>query len=202
MRGMPSFARDLRTAPNLITLSRIALILTAAPLFISGHNGPGMGLSILAGLTDYADGMVARRTGQVTRLGEILDQFGDLVYESLLMLIAVQRGFFPAVVLYLYLFREFWIMCIRRYVAGVGGNIPSTIIGKLKSNFISWGFLPSFLHMSGWLPQLEPYLGWLGALGAALGIAASYISGYSYTRGFIAVYDKHVAVAPQTARTG
>lgn len=197
-----SFVRDLRTAPNLITLSRIALVLTAAPLYLEGFEVVGMSMCVLAGLTDYADGMVARRTGQVSRLGEILDQFSDLVYESLLLLIAVQRGFFPAVVLYLYLLREFWIMCIRRYVAGVGGNIPSTIVGKLKSNFINWGFLPAFLHMSGYLPQLEPWLGRLGWLGGALGIAASYISGVSYTRSFIAVYDKHVAVAPQNARTG
>jgi cardiolipin synthase len=200
---MPSFARDLRTAPNLITLSRIALIVAAAPLFISGWDGPGMLLAIIAGLTDYADGMVARRTGQVTRLGEILDQFSDLVYESLLLLIAVQRGFLPAVVLYLYLFREFWIVCIRRFLAGVGGNIPSTILGKLKSNFINWGFLPAFLHMAGWLHGLEPYLGWLGRLGAGLGIAASYISGVQYTRSFIRAYDSRtVTTRPESAGTG
>ena len=86
-----TFARDLRTAPNLITLSRIALILAAVPLYLHGLQGLGMGMAILAGLTDYADGIVARRTGQVTRLGEILDQFSDLVYESLLLLLAVHR---------------------------------------------------------------------------------------------------------------
>jgi CDP-diacylglycerol--glycerol-3-phosphate 3-phosphatidyltransferase len=200
---MSSFAKDLRTAPNLITLSRIVLILAGAPIFLLWSPGVGMMMAIVAGLTDYADGIVARRTGQVTRLGEILDQFGDLVYESLLLLVAVERGYLPAVVLYLYLFREFWIVCIRRYLAGIGGNIPSTIIGKLKSNFISWGFMPGFFHMSGWLPGLEPYLGWLGWLGAGLGIAASYISAIGYTRAFIRGYDSRAVTArPETARTG
>jgi CDP-diacylglycerol--glycerol-3-phosphate 3-phosphatidyltransferase len=192
---MPStFAQDLRTAPNLITLSRIVLILLGAPIFLLWSPGLGMMMAIVAGLTDYADGIVARRTGQVTRLGEILDQFGDLVYESLLLLVAVERGFFPAVVLYLYLLREFWIVCIRRYTAGIGQNIPSTLIGKLKSNFISWGFMPAFFHMSGWLPQLEPYLGWLGRLGAGLGLLASYVSAIGYTRVFIRGYNDRAAV--------
>jgi CDP-diacylglycerol--glycerol-3-phosphate 3-phosphatidyltransferase len=162
-----------------------------------------MFMAIIAGLTDYADGMVARRTGQVTRLGEILDQFSDLVYESLLLLVTVQKGYFPAVVLYLYLLREFWIVCIRRYMAGIGENIPSTIIGKLKSNFINWGFLPAFFSMSGWLPMLEPYLNYLGHVGAPLGLAASYISGVSYTRVFLRAYNSRAATThPQKVGSG
>jgi CDP-diacylglycerol--glycerol-3-phosphate 3-phosphatidyltransferase len=200
---MPTtFWQDLRTAPNLITLSRIVLILAGAPIMLLWSPALGMAMAIVAGLTDYADGIVARRTGQVTRLGEILDQFGDLVYESLLLLVAVEKGFFPPVVLYLYLFREFWIVCIRRYIAGIGENIPSTLIGKLKSNFINWGFLPAFFHMSGWLPMLEPYLEWLGRAGAILGLVASYVSAVSYTRSFIRGYDRRNVTHPQNVRTG
>ena len=189
-------ARDLRTAPNLITLSRVGLVLVGAPLYLAGWRATGMILAVVAGLTDYADGIVARRTGQVTRLGEILDQFSDLVYESLLLLVVVSRGFFPSAVLYLYLFREFWILCIRRYMAGVGLNIPSNIYGKLKSNFINWAFLPAFLAMSGWWPTASPALAWLARAGVGLGLAASYLSALLYTRGFVAGYDT------QNARTG
>jgi phosphatidylglycerophosphate synthase len=170
---MPTtFGQDLRTAPNLITLSRIALILAATPIMLLWSPGLGMFMAIIAGLTDYADGMVARRTGQVTRLGEIL-------------------------------LREFWIVCIRRYMAGIGENIPSTIIGKLKSNFINWGFLPAFFSMSGWLPMLEPYLNYLGHVGAPLGLAASYISGVSYTRVFLRAYNSRAATThPQKVGSG
>jgi CDP-diacylglycerol--glycerol-3-phosphate 3-phosphatidyltransferase len=201
---MPTtFGRDLRTAPNLITLSRIVLVLTAAPILVLWSPGLGMILAAVAGLTDYADGMVARRTGQVTRLGEILDQFSDLVYESLLLLVTVEKGYFPAVVLYLYLFREFWIACIRRYMDGIGQNIPSTIIGKLKSNFLNWGFLPAFFSMSGWLPGLEPYLNYLGHTGAALGLLAGYVSGVSYTRVFLEAYNgRAVTTHPQNIGSG
>jgi phosphatidylglycerophosphate synthase len=200
---MPSpIVRDLLTAPNLITLSRIALVLAGAPILLLWSPAFGIALGVLAGLTDYADGMVARRTGQVTRLGEILDQVGDLIYESLLLLIAVVKGFFPPAVLYLYLFREFWVLCIRRYLDGIGKTLASTLVGKLKSNFINWGFLPAFLSMSGLLPQLEPFLKWLGMLGGGLGLVASYVSGIGYTRAFIAGYNAHAVTHPQNARKG
>jgi len=55
----------------------------------------GIVLSTVAGVTDYLDGYIARRTGQVTRLGEILDQFCDLCFESFLIVMATAQGFFP-----------------------------------------------------------------------------------------------------------
>src|SRR3954471_4474246 len=68
----PGFAADLTTTPNLITLSRIVLIVVAAGLFFGGYRRMGVVLGAVAGWTDYLDGWLARRTGQVTRLGEIL----------------------------------------------------------------------------------------------------------------------------------
>ncbi len=185
-----SFRRDIRTIPNLITLTRIGLVIAGAVLFFSGWKGVAIVLGVVAGLSDYADGMVARRTGQVTRLGEIFDQFSDLCFESLVLLFVVSEGFLPVLCLYIYLVREFWVMAIRRYMAGERMNIPSTIWGKLKSNFILWGMLPTFLSLLGALPALEPYLGHLGRFGICLGLLFGYISGWKYTRVFIAGYGQ------------
>jgi len=200
---MPTkFARDIRSAPNLITLSRIVLTMVAVPLYFAGALGIALVIAVIAGVTDYADGIVARRTGQVTRLGEILDQFSDLCYESLLLLIAVSQGFLPAGVLFIYLFREFWVSCIRRFMAGERLNIPSSLAGKLKSNFIMWGFLPTFLSICGYLPALEPYLGWLGKVAIGVGLVASYVSAISYTRAFVIGYSRDATADAQNARTG
>jgi phosphatidylglycerophosphate synthase len=109
----------------------------------------------------------------------------------------VQRHFFPFLIVFAYLFREFWVVCIRRYMASVGLNIPSTLAGKMKSNFIEWGFLPCFVSMAGWWPQLEPYLGWLGRASVGFGILVGYVSGISYTRAFIAGYDASARSAPK-----
>lgn len=188
-----TFGRDLTSVPNLITLSRIVLLLTATLSYFYGSKLLALVLAVSGGLSDYADGIVARRTGQVSRLGEILDQFGDLCFESLVLLAAISEGFLPAPVLFVYLFREFWVVSIRRYMAAMGENIASSLPGKLKSNFLCWGFLPTFLAISGKLAVLEPFvtgLAWIGIYG---GLVLSYGSAVGYTRQFVAAYDRHNA---------
>lgn len=188
-----AFSRDIRTLPNVITIARIVLIVAAAAIYFAGYTTVGIVLAVIAGVTDYVDGAVARATGQVTRLGEILDQFSDLAYESLVLLVAVVQGFFPPAVLLIYLVREFWVTCIRRYMAETRQNIPSSIFGKLKTNFIMWGFLPTFLSITAVLPQLEPWLGHFARFAVGMGLVFSYLSAWLYTRAFVTGYTREGA---------
>ena len=69
------------TVPNVISLVR----LMGVPLFLYFLIGPhhdGLAVAVLAigGTTDWVDGYVARRLGQVSRLGELLDPFADRLY--------------------------------------------------------------------------------------------------------------------------
>jgi CDP-diacylglycerol--glycerol-3-phosphate 3-phosphatidyltransferase len=188
---MPSsLARDIRTIPNIITLSRIGLLVVAAGLYFASHRGVAILLAVGAGVTDYLDGAIARATGQVTRLGEILDQFCDLCYESLVLTVAIHAGFFPPWVILIYLLREFWVLAIRRYTAEKGVNIASSLAGKLKTNFVMWGFLPTFLSLGGVWPEAEPHLARAGKVMVGVGLLWSYISGWGYTRAFLAAYEK------------
>jgi CDP-diacylglycerol--glycerol-3-phosphate 3-phosphatidyltransferase len=185
-----SLARDLRTLPNLITLSRIGLLFVGGGLYFAGHQGIGIALAIVAGVTDYVDGMVARATGTVTRLGEILDQFCDVCYESTVLMVAIKAGFFPAWMMLVYLSREFWVMGIRRYAAGIGGNIDSNLVGKLKTNFLMWGFLPTFLSITGAWPATEPWMARFGHAAVAAGLCLGWVSALMYTRSFVAIYGR------------
>ena len=179
---------DLRTLPNVITLSRIVLLWLGVLAYFYVSHGIGIALTILAGVTDYLDGYIARRTGQVTHLGEILDQFCDLCFEAFILIIASLRGFFPPYVILLYLFREFWVMCLRRFMAGARMNIPSSLAGKVKTNLIMWGFLPTYLSIGTLFPAAEPYLGHAGHVMVGLGLAAGYYSALGYTKAFAAGY--------------
>ena len=179
---------DLRTVPNIITLSRIVLLRLGVLVYFYISHGVGIARSILAGVTDYLDGYIARRTKQVTRLGEILDQFCDLCFEAFIIIIATLQEFFPPYIIFLYLFREFWVMCLRRFMAGARMNIPSSLAGKVKTNLIMWGFFPTYLSISALVPAAEPYLGHFGRLVVGLGIAAGYYSALGYTRAFAAGY--------------
>jgi CDP-diacylglycerol--glycerol-3-phosphate 3-phosphatidyltransferase len=185
-----SIRNDLRTVPNVITLSRIALLCVSVPVYFYVSHGIGIALAIVAGVTDYLDGYIARRTGQVTRLGEILDQFCDLCFESFIIVIATLQGFFPVFFIFLYLLREFWVTGIRRFMAGARMNIPSSLAGKVKTNLIMWGFFPTYLSISGLLPAAEPYMGYAGRIIVGLGLAAGYYSALGYTRAFAAGYTE------------
>jgi len=188
-----TFAADLTTVPNLITLSRIGLVLVAAGMFFVGLERLGMLVAVAGGLTDYLDGWVARRTGQVTRLGELLDQFCDTFFESLILYLAIARyQFLPPWVLIVYLGREFWVTTIRRFMAGYQLNIASSFVGKLKANFVMWGFLPSYLSIEHVIPAAEPALRYVGQGAIATGIFFGYVSAWDYTRQLVAGYD-HVA---------
>jgi CDP-diacylglycerol--glycerol-3-phosphate 3-phosphatidyltransferase len=179
---------DLRTVPNVITLLRIVLLCIGVWVYFYVSHGVGIALVILAGVTDYLDGYIARRTKQVTRLGEILDQFCDLCFEAFIIIITILQGFFAPYIIFLYLFREFWVMCLRRFMAGARMNIPSSLAGKVKTNLIMWGFFPTYLSMSKILPVAEPYMGHAGRIMVVLGLAAGYYSALGYTKAFVAGY--------------
>jgi len=188
MRMGSTIGRDIRTVPNIITLSRIFLIILGVTVYFYVSHTLGIVLAIVAGVTDYLDGYMARRTGQVTRLGEILDQFCDLCYESFLIIIATMQGFFPPVFICAYLFREFWVAAVRRFMAAARMNIPSSFAGKLKSNFIMWSFLPTYVSLAGILPQAEPVVTYVALGGMSVGLLASYVSAWGYTRAFMKGY--------------
>jgi CDP-diacylglycerol--glycerol-3-phosphate 3-phosphatidyltransferase len=183
-----AIGKDLRTLPNVITLMRIALLCLGLLIYYYLWRPLGISLAILAGVTDYLDGYIARRTGQVTRLGEILDQFCDLCFEAFIIIMVTLQGYFPAYVIFLYLFREFWVTCLRRFMAEARMNIPSSLAGKVKTNLIMWSFLPTYLAAAGLLPSVQPYLGYAGRILLMLGLVAGYYSALGYTKAFVAGY--------------
>jgi CDP-diacylglycerol--glycerol-3-phosphate 3-phosphatidyltransferase len=183
-------ALDLRTTPNLITLSRIGFLVLGVAAYFHVSRALGLGLCVVAGLTDYLDGYIARRTGQVTRLGALLDQFCDVCFESFLLIMATVRGFFPPLLVCAYLFREFWVACLRRHALSPTVQMPSSLAGKLKTNLLMWGFLPTYLAMEGYPPGAQAYLGYAGFSLVALGLVASYVSAWGYTRIFLASYGE------------
>ncbi|KAJ3343143.1 hypothetical protein HDU93_009693 [Gonapodya sp. JEL0774] len=77
--GKTEFREDVRTLPNLITISRIALSPVVGYLIASGNYGWGLIAFGIAGVSDLLDGWIARRFAQQTVLGTILDPLADKV---------------------------------------------------------------------------------------------------------------------------
>jgi phosphatidylglycerophosphate synthase len=105
---------------------------------------------------------------------------------------ATVQGFFPPLVICVYLLREFWVASLRRFMAAAHMNIPSSLAGKAKSNLIMWSFVPTYSSIANCAPALEPYLAYAAYLIMGLGLLASYMSAWGYTRAFATGYAQAV----------
>ncbi|HEY6974482.1 MAG TPA: CDP-diacylglycerol--glycerol-3-phosphate 3-phosphatidyltransferase [Nitrospiraceae bacterium] len=121
--------------PNLLTLTRILLI----PVFVVLFATPDPHRSIIAAIvfavaavTDLLDGYLARRSGQVTKLGKLLDPIADklLVLSALILLVNVDRV--SALVAILIIAREVAVTGIRAIAATEGMIIEAETTGKYK----------------------------------------------------------------------
>jgi CDP-diacylglycerol--glycerol-3-phosphate 3-phosphatidyltransferase len=117
--------------PTILTLSRIFLI----PFFVlSVYHHPVLGALVfsLASITDFLDGYLARRSGQVTTFGIIMDPIADkfLVISALVVLVDMERlSAWLAIIL---IVREFLITALRVVALSRDIVIPAEMGGKLK----------------------------------------------------------------------
>ncbi|MBU6432005.1 MAG: CDP-diacylglycerol--glycerol-3-phosphate 3-phosphatidyltransferase [Nitrospirae bacterium] len=130
-----SVGQESLNLPNFITLTRILLIPVFVVLFATPT--PDRSLSaalvfVIAAVTDMLDGYLARRNGQVTTLGKLLDPIADklLVLSALILLVNIDRV--SALVAILIIAREVAVTGIRAIAAGEGMVIAAETTGKYK----------------------------------------------------------------------
>jgi CDP-diacylglycerol--glycerol-3-phosphate 3-phosphatidyltransferase len=181
---------DLATGPNLVTLSRLALVLGVFVAYLADAYAVGVGLGVVAGASDYVDGWLARRTGQVTRLGEILDQVCDIALELAFLVFAISLGALPVAVLVPYVLREIWVVSLRRFSIELGENIPSRLSGKLKASFVGWSMVPLLIGAVRWAGRFSFALARFGQVALAIGLGLSLVSGVQYTIAFVGIYER------------
>lgn len=119
-------------APTVLTLSRIFLI----PFFVlSVYSYPVLGAGVfgIASVTDFLDGYLARRSGQVTKFGIILDPIADkfLVITALIVLVDMER--LAAWIAIILIVREFLVTALRVVALSRDIVIPAEMGGKLKT---------------------------------------------------------------------
>ncbi len=127
------------TTASKITLIRVVMIpLYLAAMYCSGGTANGwmwaaLGLFILASLTDYVDGQIARRCNQVSDFGKFLDPLADKLLTIAAMAMFCQWNRFPAWALMVVLTREFAVSGLRMIAAAKGSVIAAGWSGKIKT---------------------------------------------------------------------
>lgn len=127
--------------PNALTLLRIFIVplLVVVLLTPFSENWFGVPRHILgvlmflaAALTDYLDGHIARRRGQVTRLGQLLDPIADKLLISAALISLVENQLAPAWAVVIIIGREFAVTGLRSIAAVEGVVISASKMGKFK----------------------------------------------------------------------
>jgi CDP-diacylglycerol--glycerol-3-phosphate 3-phosphatidyltransferase len=172
----------IRALPNILTLARVAAVpLVVASLYLPGREGLdyALALFILASVTDFFDGWLARKLNAQSRFGVMMDPIADklLVVAVLVMLIA--RGAvmgWDVVAILLILSREIFVSGLREFLGGERRTLPVTALAKAKTvvqMFAIIGLL-GFGIAEGWPALLARALLWLAAL-LSLWTAAGYV---------------------------
>ena len=170
------------TLPNLISAIRILLI----PLFVGLIVDPdtttaGLILFGVVVATDWVDGLVARRTGQVSELGKVLDPVADrLAIAAGLVALAI-RGVFPWWAATLILIRDaaalivgaalIWRSHVRVEVRWIGKIATFSLMTAIP--FVSWGALGPPLA------EAATVIGWAAF---TVGIVEYYVAAFAYLR--------------------
>lgn len=165
------------TTATKITLIRVAFIPAYMILMYLSGGQPGLwmylGLAvfIIASVTDYIDGYIARKYNQVSDFGKFLDPLADKLLVIAAMCMFCQWGMFPAWALMIVLTREFAVTGLRLVAVGNGTVIAAGQSGKVKtaSTMIGLCVLMSF-----------PTVTWLAWVVLAVIVVTTVYSGIEY----------------------
>ncbi|AKI96961.1 CDP-diacylglycerol--glycerol-3-phosphate 3-phosphatidyltransferase [Kosmotoga pacifica] len=168
--------------PNILTLSRIILTIPiVAFLYFEPEKWSAVSFAffIIAALTDYFDGKLARKLNQVSTFGKFLDQISDKIMITSLLLIFMFIGKVDFWLVFVVLFRDTLVSGIRMLAASQSVVIAANYYGKAKT-VIQMAFLLFlyFQQIFDWdIPMLAVTFQWLVALITVLS-GVTYILDY------------------------
>jgi CDP-diacylglycerol---glycerol-3-phosphate 3-phosphatidyltransferase len=184
--------------PNALTLLRIffvpilvaALVQKDFSLFFGrvpvDNNVFALAIFLTAALTDLLDGYLARRWGQVTTVGTLLDPIADKLLISAALISLVQVHALPGWMAILIIGREFAISGLRSIAAAEGYVIRANEFGKMK--LVSQVVSISFIMIAGPYPEYRE----AAMLSMWIVVVITMLSAVSYFRKFWREVDDHV----------
>lgn len=171
--------------PNVLTLVRILLIPVFVMLLIDPTPDRALSAAIVfvvAAVTDLLDGYVARKTGQITKLGRLLDPIADklLVLSALILLVQVDRV--SALVAILIIAREVAVTGLRAIAASEGLIMSAEVTGKYKMALQVIAIV--LLVLEGTVVETIGNLHLAGIVTLYLSLILGYVSGAQYVWSF------------------
>ena len=152
--------------PNKITMSRIFMTILIIgvclfPFYSVGIDIPKYDVSgivmdlryiiagalfIIASVTDFIDGKLARSRNIVTDTGKMLDAIADKVLVNSVLIIFAANGFIHPIVAVIYIFRDEVVNAMRMHAAKNGVVVPASISGKIRTFAMMTGLSLMFFY--------------------------------------------------------
>jgi cardiolipin synthase (CMP-forming) len=184
--GEPGLGKIV-TVPNLVSFARLLGVPLFLWLYLGAHqDGWSVVVLVVGGFSDWVDGFLARRLGQVSRLGELMDPLADRLYIFATLVALTIRDVIPL--------WFFIALVVREAVLGVGllvlrrygyGPPPVHYLGKAATFILLFAF-PTLL-----LAQARPGTDWWAYPGgwalAWWGIVLYWIAGAIYINQVVGV---------------
>jgi cardiolipin synthase len=177
--------------PNLLTYGRIlAVPLILLCFYLEGRTHPtdfarwtALAIYVIASITDYLDGYLARIWEQTSNIGRMLDPIADKLLVSAVLLLLAHNGTIDKYSLWaaiIILCREILVSGLREYLAGLKVSVPVTRLAKWKTTvqMIALGFLiagPAGDKVLAHSTQIGIVLLWIAAI-------ITLYTGYDYFR--------------------
>lgn len=197
MKQKSPFLTDMAKFPNLLCFYRIVVIFACCIAFLCGFPLVAAFLGLTAGLTDYWDGIYARKHHMETRLGALLDTVADLLFNFIVIAMAVAVDIWPLWLLWAWGLRDLSVLAMRASAAQMGFDIPSKMLGKVASNFIFYGLflMPIGYALSNDYAEYIPTVLQFGvsylSFGAVIvGVAMQWLAAIAYVRTFVDGYNR------------
>jgi CDP-diacylglycerol--glycerol-3-phosphate 3-phosphatidyltransferase len=127
--------------PNYLTMARILAIPALVAMMLAdfrGHEIIALVIFVFATLTDAIDGWIARKKGEVTVLGQLLDPTADKLLIASALICLVELKLVPASAAIIIIGREIAVTGFRAMASSKGINIPASAFGKAKMGSESW----------------------------------------------------------------
>jgi CDP-diacylglycerol---glycerol-3-phosphate 3-phosphatidyltransferase len=188
----PDRAPRLSSPANLLGIVRIAATPVVIALLLLDVPGFGLAAFVIFGLaawTDYFDGLVARRRGEVSPLGVFMDLTADKVLVAGVLVAMVEVGLLPTWIVATILVRELVIAGVRQMAAAADVVIAARALGKAKTMTTLAGMALLLLAhdaatggplaATGLGPLIEVTGAWVMVVATVLTV----VSGWDYLRG-------------------
>ena len=125
--------------PNKLTILRMIMIVPFVIVMLAGAAVPAgkwiaLTLFIVASLTDFVDGYLARKYNLVTNFGKFMDPLADKLLVCSALIVFVELGYIPAWAVIIIIAREFIVSGVRLIAADNGKVIAANMLGKIKTN--------------------------------------------------------------------